>query len=154
MKNLHIALALVISCSLLVGAEEQKKSATTDVNAPAKQIYPKQIFGESQSSSQAPDGMIMVIREKGSWKFKVLTRSSGWNTGSGINKMTLSGDGYELPIAISDVTTLPDTNHSYTFFVLTDEMVKTATLVAHWSSMGRGGNEAVTYTLKLSELTK
>ena len=143
-----------MSCSSAVGAEEQNKSATTDATATTKLIYPKQLFGEQQSSSKAPDGMITVIRETGSWKFKVLTRSSGWNTGSGISRMTLSGDGYELPIAISGVTTLPDTNHSYTFFVVTDEMVKTATLVAHWTSMGRGGNEAVTYTLKLSELTK
>jgi hypothetical protein len=134
MKTSHIALALAMSCSLSFGAEEQNKSPTTDVDAAPKQIDSKQLFGESKSSSQAPDGMITVIREKGSWRFKILTRSSGWNTVSGISGITLRGDGYEIPIAISAVVTLPDTNHSYTYIVLTDEMVKSSTLVADWTS--------------------
>ena len=117
-------------------------------------FFPQQIYGEMQKSAKAPDGMITAIREKGSWKFRILSSESGWNTGSGINKAILKGDGFMLPIKLSGTATLRDLNSIYTDIVLSDEMVKSASLELHWSSFGQTGSKSVLYNLKLSELVK
>ena len=144
---IHIIVALSISFASADDKQEPKAEGL-------EPLFPKQLYGELQKSSKAPEGMITVIREKGSWKFKILSSETGWNTGSGIDQMILRGGGYEVPVALSKFTTLPDSKRSYTYIVLSDEMVKSASLELHWSSLGRGGNRAILYTLKLSELVK